>query len=201
MADDNLFCNNIKSAYYSATTAEIYDGMNWYNRANDACRCIATKYNLPLVTVAAVVAVISPRLPWGRNINLAEKLIASHCSGLDPMLVSGLLTASKAKACRILSGENPNTVLGGFKVVSFFNNLQLIENYVTIDTHAISIALGERANEKIAQSIFKSEKQYAAMANCYQIVAKELGIEAYQLQAITWTAWRRIHEIDKRYDK
>ena len=39
------------------------------------------------------------------------------------------------------------------------------------------------------------KKLYAEIQNDYVNTANALGLKAYELQAITWVAWRRIHEI------
>ena len=49
-------------------------------------------------------------------------------------------------------------------------------------------------NEVLAKTNI-GKKLYAEIQNDYVNTANELGLKAYELQAITWVAWRRIHEI------
>lgn len=58
---------------------------------------------------------------------------------------------------------------------------------VTIDRHAISIALGRVSTQK-EQSLTKN--QYEFFVQCYVWTAEQLGITPSELQGRTWSAWR-----------
>ena len=61
--------------------------------------------------------------------------------------------------------------------------------YVTVDRHAIAVALGRIATDE-EQSL--SKKQYEFLKDCYVWTAEQLGIKPLLLQSITWVAWKRI---------
>jgi hypothetical protein len=104
---------------------------------------------------------------------------------------------------------NPDYSLNGHKVRSFFNNIagwiasRGHSSDVTIDSHALAIALG---NEKVSSSspeyeIFGNMESkpyglmgyYAPIADAYRRVAEKYGLEPRQVQAITWVLWRELH--------
>jgi thermostable 8-oxoguanine DNA glycosylase len=67
---------------------------------------------------------------------------------------------------------------------------------VTIDRHALSIALGYR----IADDSFRAmtRTQYEFFEECYRYTAKALGISPMLLQSSTWQVFReRKNEFDK----
>ena len=60
---------------------------------------------------------------------------------------------------------------------------------VTVDRHAIAIAIGRTATE-IEQVL--TPNKYTFIENCYKITADALGLTPLHLQSITWQAWKRI---------
>lgn len=108
------------------------------------------------------------------------------------------------KAVRIHHGESPADVLGGHKVRSFYNNILAPGNpggYVTIDTHAISAAAGQKITSgdprmtKLMgvpeRSEYGSKGTYGAFADAYRRVAEKYDLNPSQVQAIAWVEWRK----------
>ena len=106
-------------------------------------------------------------------------------------------------AIRIARGEAPDDVLGGHKVRSFYNNILLgSTGDVTIDTHAISAAMGEKVTSQDARMTimdapalaeYGTEGAYPIIADAYRTVAAENGLSPEQAQAIIWLQWRIEH--------
>ena len=167
---------NIMSVYRRALSSDVEAGMSWYARAHDIAREAAD------VSIGAgILSALSPRMPWKRNVILARQGFVSPLDG-------GALTGSLVKANRILAGEHPLAVLGGLKTRAFYQNILAPSDdvTVTVDTHAIKIAGLNR------DSVGKG--MYNDIADGYREVAAYVGILPQQIQAITWTTWRR--EID-----
>ena len=209
------FVGNILATFAQATQAEIDDGFNWYANANKACKAIASKYEVPFEVSVAVVAALSPNNRWSRNLHDAELLISAYMDG-EPVETVKVCTYNtmRAKAWNILlmaqgwQGlansesriEDLRRVLKGQKITCFFDNIMGVDT-CTIDGHARNIAYGERVS--LSGSKFTiSKSEYAALQECYRHAANVLSmsddkripgsIKAYELQAITWVAWRRI---------
>ena len=83
--------------------------------------------------------------------------------------------------------------LNGQKIKSFF---QCIMDYdaCCIDGHAYNIALGVR-HSLTSGKTFIGKKLYKELQDAYIKTAKKLNLKAYELQAITWVTWKRIHKI------
>jgi len=189
---------NIKTIYELATPEERKHGFTWYKIANIECLKIADKFEMPLYIVVGVVAALSPNNKWDRNITNSHDLIEAFINGdhMESVKVS-TYHKMKEKAWCILESmpdyEETKRQLNGQKIVCFFENI-MGEDTCTIDGHARNIYYGERiglTNDKT--NIGKKEYQF--LQSEYKKLANEYGMKAYEMQAITWVAWRRLHNI------
>lgn len=171
---------NILAVYNRASESEIEDGLTWYPNAH----VIATQLgNGDTKFGAALLAVTSPMQRWERNV-----IVAKHAVEFGDPYPGMSQTMNKVR--RLLEGENPDTVVSGQKVTSFYNNI--VDPYgphVTIDRHAYDIAVGKRHTDETRPSIGKGV--YDNLSRSYIAVAKYLGIAPLSLQAIVWVVWRR----------
>ena len=85
-------------------------------------------------------------------------------------------------------------ILNGKKIVSFFRNISGDETDITIDGHARNIYYNDKQGLTTPNTNIK-KNEYKDIQKAYLRASKKLGIKAYELQAITWVAWRRIHGI------
>ena len=190
---------HILAIYKLANPSEIKHGLTWYVNALTDCRKIANDLDLPIHIVIGVVSALSPNNKWERNIINAKDLCTAFINGndMDSIKVS-TYHKMKEKAWHILeampSYEETISILNGKKIVSFFRNISGDETDITIDGHARNIYYNDRQGLTTPNtSITKTE--YADIQKAYLRASKKLGIKAYELQAITWVTWRRIHGI------
>ena len=106
--------------------------------------------------------------------------------------------SGKSKAARILTDKITNKnelldILNGPKLQEFFNCILGDSDDVCIDGHAYSVWLGDRITLANVPSIGKKLRQ--TIKADYKKAAAIIGIEPYELQAITWVCWKRIHEV------
>ncbi len=106
--------------------------------------------------------------------------------------------ANKRKAWSILeeqlhTDDDILTRLNGQKTRSFYSNIRGLDE-VTIDGHALNIARGVRFNLTDDRTNL-GKRLYRELQQAYVRAAKRVGIEPHNLQAITWTTWRREHGI------
>ena len=190
---------NIIAVYKMATPDEIKQGIAWYLNATSDCKNIAYKLRLPLHIVIGVVSALSPNNKWERNVTNAEDLCTAFINGqdMDSIKVS-TYHKMKQKAWSILetmpSYDDAITILNGKKIVSFFKNINGDESEITIDGHARNIYYNDRQGLTTPNTNIR-KLEYLDIQKAYQRASKKLGIKAYELQAITWVAWRRIHGI------
>jgi len=190
---------NIIAIYKLAKPSEIKHGLTWYINANSDCKEIAEKLELPLHIVIGVVSALSPNNKWERNIINAEDLCTAFINGqdMDSIKVS-TYHKMKQKAWSILqsmpSYDETIDILNGKKIVSFFRNISGDETDITIDGHARNIYYNDKQGLTTPNTNIK-KNEYKDIQKAYTRASKKLGIKAYELQAITWVAWRRIHGI------
>ena len=190
---------HILSVYRMASPTEIKHGMTWYSSAFADCKKVSTKLSLPMHIVVGVVAALSPNNKWDRNLQNAFDLCQAFIEGqdLDSIKVSTYHTM-KRKAWYILETmptyNETVTILNGKKIVSFFRNIMGDETDITIDGHARNIYYNDRQGLTTPNTNIK-KLEYVDIQKAYKRASKKLGLKAYELQAITWVAWKRIHNI------
>lgn len=194
---------NIQAVYQLATAVEQADGTAWYPIAHCAALSLADAYEVTECQAIGVIAALSPRNRWERNVADAEALIAAYVAGGSAQALETKVCtfgANKLKAISILEAIDPTSdevraILSGPKLQEFYTCILGQHSEVCIDGHAYCIWAGGRTSLADVPSIgVKLRRQIKAD---YVAVADELGLTPSALQAITWVAWRRIHGISK----
>ncbi len=207
-----LAVNNIIAMRRKAKPADVAHGIAWYAEAYEECRIIADKYDLPEYIVVGVVAALSPNNRWAINVTNADNLIAAWRNGGKPEDVSVCTyNAMKLKAWSILEQmpmrysehdtvivDEVKTILKGKKIVCFYENI-MGDDTCTIDGHARNIAYNERVNLTDNKTNI-GVVEYRNLQDAYRIAASRCRVngkrlKAYELQAITWVTWRKLHGI------
>lgn len=194
---------NILFVYNLATPQEKRNGIVWYARALADCLWIAEKTDTPLHIVVGVCAALSPNNKWERNIDNTLSLIRAFLDGEDVESVKvSTYHTMKRKAWSILETmpdrDGVVKILNGQKIVSFFCNI-MGEDTCTVDGHAKNIFYGERHGLNSDKTNI-GKKEYATIQEAYVNVGKQVRfngrpLKAFEMQAITWVTWRRIHGI------
>jgi len=186
---------NILKVYRRATPEDTVNGLEWYDRAKRHAKAISTKYFIHTHTVIGVMAALSPNNRWERNVKDTERMCQAWINGedLSDFKVSCYNTM-KAKAWSILEDDLTDdddilTRLNGQKIRSFYSNIRGLDE-VTIDGHAYNIALGIRQG-LTSDKTNMGKKLYRDMQSAYVKAAKRVGVKPHELQAITWTTWKR----------
>jgi hypothetical protein len=190
---------NILKVYRQALPSEVESGTRWYADAQASAQRISDTHGVPLRISVGVIAALSPNNKWVRNIKDADNMVSVFCWGggvasCNPSTYKSM----RDKAWSILE-QMPKTddgvvdILNGQKIVSFFHNI-MGHDTCTIDGHAINIARGKRLG-LTDQSVSVSKSGYKELQEAYSKAAKRVGLKAYEIQAVTWVAWKRIHNI------
>lgn len=174
-----------------ATLPQRYDGATWYPRAHDAAVTLAGTYRATIETACGVIAAVSPSSQWDRNIADADTLLRAHADRLETFpLVGTYGRRNVEKAREIMNGADPLTVLGGFKVRSFYANIldPSSSASVTIDRHAKCAALRIETDRDRLGMV--SPAEYPWLSRHYQETALKLAVPVTVLQATVWVYWR-----------
>jgi len=194
---------NIISVYRMATPEEKRDGIVWYANAYADCKRIAVDCDVPIHIVVGVVAALSPNNKWDRNVTNARDLIEGYINGdhVENIKVS-TYNAMKNKAWAILEAMPDNdhviTILNGQKITSFYQNIMGYDT-CTVDGHAKNIFYGVR-HGLTDDKTNVGKREYKEISQAYVDAGKKVRVngrplKAFEIQAITWVVWRRIHNI------
>lgn len=193
---------NIIAVYNLASVSDIQQGQSWYARALVFAVRLSDLYNIDTKTIVAVIASLSPRNRWERNMQDAESMVKAYANGatykdLMQLKVCTFKTG-KDKAARILTDKISDradllATLKGPKLQEFFNCILGDVDDVCIDGHAYSIWIGDRITLANVPSIGKKLRQ--SIKADYQLAAQKLGVKPHVVQAITWVTWKRLHNV------
>ena len=190
---------NILRVYRQATQQEHERGTKWYAVAKSQAQDIANLQDVPLRVVVGVIAALSPNNKWDRNLKDASNMLCVFLRG-DPVDMCKPCTYPKMrdKAWSVIEQMPEDdaavlSILNGQKIVSFFSNIMGHDN-CTIDGHAYNIAKGKRVSLNNKETGM-GKAEYQSIQAAYQRAAKRIGLKVYELQAITWVVWKRIHNI------
>lgn len=179
--------NNIIRIY---NKADSYS--DWYEEANTFCKYLSYKYKTPLNSVIGIVSALSPLKTWDKNKEIAEYYLDTNSIKKDNKFINFPNQCNKAVDIRNTDDEQEILgILNGKKTKSFYLNISHPSRLVnvTVDRHAIAVALGRVATEE-EQAL--STLQYAFFEDCYKWTAEVLGIRPLLLQSITWETWRNL---------
>lgn len=213
---------NILKAFGSATLDEIHEGRAWYrsalNLAFELVESYGTRFIEPEDTperaierAVAVIAVLSPRLAWSKNVELARWIYAEAATAKQTPHATWWvrengsvldrfpgLKANGKKAIDILLGHAPEEVVSGPKVTAFYHAIANPNDPrgIVIDRHAFDVAVGRVMDDRTRGIVLGRKGAYEQFVRAYERAAEQLqnefpGITPAEVQAITWVAWRR----------
>jgi len=197
--------SNIVGTYLLSSSVEKYEGVNWYSRAMVAAQTISNSTGVNVNKVAGVIAALSPNNRWERNLIDAENVCKVYINGdVDDVMNVKVCTYGKMllKAVQILQCDKVSEIpgiLNGRKIRAFYECIVGKSDAVVVDGHAYSIWIGERLTMKQVPSI--GIKLYANITADYIQATEEINAKfntnlmPFQVQAITWVAWRRLHSV------
>jgi len=160
--------------------------INWYGEAFEFCTIIGEKYNVNPIKVAGIVAALSPQKNWPENKKLAVTFIRTGSAGQYSVLVNKAIDILECKAI----GEDLilaiHSILHGMKISSFFMNIVSDKQYVTIDRHIISAAVGYSYGTI-------TDKGYKYLAQLMIDLSVDLQIQPKVFQAVIWSNFRDVN--------
>lgn len=155
------------------------DGLQWYARAYDECAILAAALDIDVWKAIAIVAVLSPKCPWEKNIEYAFNLFkGGPCGALGP---------NKKKARKIMRLRTTRALfnhLKGPKVQSFYWNIlrRGYDTNVTVDVHMKN--LFEPKRSQVGKAV------YRRITEKVMLIARMTGYSPAQVQAVFWTIQR-----------
>jgi hypothetical protein len=173
--------DRIVRTYAMADEAARAAGREWYGASESIVDSLAARTGHSRETVAAVIAHLSPRTTWGRNVYGATMLLTE---GIAPTCIG----ANVDRARKAMASPDPLSTFGpdAHKTRRFAANLLGRRDVVTVDVWATRVALGDRASESTLSRV----GVYDAIERAYVIAGARLGVDPVTVQATTWIVAR-----------
>jgi hypothetical protein len=174
---------NLLKTFLRATPAQIVEGKRWYPEAIKKLDEIRGG-GFDIGRIAAICAVLSPRITWDTNVKGTRAIIRAVSQGLRvPPSIAGV-RRNVDRAWEIANGASLELVSGP-KVTSFYANLTGDFQRVTCDTWAARAAgIDDKHHNHL------DRMRYKHLEIAYQVVARELEFAPAELQAICWIVVR-----------
>ena len=177
---------SILAVYRSANPDHITEGIRWYPFATSTLAELRLTSGVPITAeaVAAICAVLSPRITWQSNIEGVRRILRAKRQGTRvPPVVAGLMRNAD-KAWDIANGGSLDQVTGP-KVSAFYANLTGNLQRVTIDVWA-----ARAAGVDDSAMTHLDRYRYVYLERAYQAVVAEIGFQCVEVQALCWIVVR-----------
>lgn len=169
-------------------TDHYADGFEWYNQKKEFCRAIAHQKGVDLKRVVYTIAVTSNNIQWSRQEKITADFVQWVLDGHNPReFKRGILGHCAEKGAEIILYGNFSACRGP-KVSVFAQNLMGDFNVVTIDRHALRIALGYFTSDDETTSWVRDGPRRMCVEAAYHLAARCRGIPVALLQATTWVS-------------
>lgn len=181
--------NHIKKVWCLANKEE--KAHIWYQTARDYAVSITT-HKVGLSHTSGIISGLSPQKLWENNKQLAKEFIAFDTCGHMKENIRKSRAIKNVTEMYTDAGDNQIwNILNGNKTQRFYWCIKypLSREYVVVDRHSLSVALGRVATDK---EMGMTDNHYKFFEDCYKKVADELNIIPSYLQSVTWEAWIRL---------
>lgn len=174
--------SRILRTFDRASTSDVESGARWYDEAGSLAGTLTSRpYSagiLNLEQAASVIAALSPRTSWSRNVAGAVALIVS---GPQAARQSGCMTRNVETARR--ARTDGFAALNGPKTNAFARNIAGDREAVTVDVWACRVA-------NLDEDRLSRKGAYDAVAHAYRLAARRRGVDPATMQATTWIVAR-----------
>jgi hypothetical protein len=172
------YADTMRPLMQRATPADMASGLAWYADAREIAVTISERMNVSVETGAAIIAALSPRMPWARNVVLALDM----ADGREVRALGQSVRAAERAVAIYRDGGDPFDALGGPKTNAFARNIAGDMSAVTVDIWMMRAA----GLSTDAPTIVQYREISAAIA----MLAREYDMSPAAAQACLWTVVR-----------
>lgn len=167
----------ILATFDRASASDIESGATWYDAAGDLATELSGEYGRN--HAAVVIAHMSPRTTWTRNVLGARALL------VDGVKYPAIMGDLYDRAVRSLDFEDPFESFGPSapKTLNFARNISGDREAVTVDVWAARVA-------NLDDTLLGRKGAYDAVAHAYRLAAHRRGVDPATMQATTWIVAR-----------
>lgn len=158
-----------------ASSSDVESGARWYDEAGDLAATLAARNGYSVEQTASVIAALSPRTTWSRNVAGAILLVD------DDEVLPGLIGRNVEVARDALA--HGFDALNGPKTSRFARNIAGDRESVTVDVWAARVA-------DLDENLLGRKGAYDAIEAAYRTAARARGVDPATMQATTWIVAR-----------
>jgi len=178
---------NLNTLFKEANKSDIKSGKNWYLNAHEICLKLQedNKNVFTLEQIAGVIAALSPRNKWERNILDASNVLRAVRLKKSPEAVKVCtFNKNKQKAFNIAKGIEQIKPTSK-KTFAFVNNIARLDaNFVTIDLWHLRACFGATIESGLTPKIYDKLQEITIEE------AQKNQIDGFKFQAVIWEALR-----------
>jgi hypothetical protein len=165
----------ILRTFDAASKSDVEHGARWYDEAGELAIELAARHGYSVEQTASVIAALSPRTTWSRNVAGAVLLLA------DDEILPGLIgrNVETAREAQQLGFD----ALNGPKTSRFARNIAGDRESVTVDVWAARVA-------SLDEDLLGRKGAYDAIEHAYRLAARRRGVDPATMQATTWIVAR-----------
>lgn len=172
--------DRILAVFDRATVSDVEAGASWYADAGSIADMLAPRAG-SREHAAAVIAHLSPRTTWSRNVAGAVSLLTDGST-------AGCIGANVDRARGALASPDPLATLNGPKTRRFALNILGDRDAVTVDVWAARVAFGDRVPDP--ETALRRTGVYDAIEHAYRLAAARRGVDPTTMQATSWIVAR-----------
>ena len=168
----------ILATFDRASKSDVESGARWYDDATALAIALSAHVDGSLERAAAVVAALSPRTSWARNVAGATALLTVGPTAARRLGCIGrnVETAQRAK-------RDGFAAINGLKTSAFARNIAGDREAVTVDVWAMRVV-------GLDENLLSRVGAYDAVAHAYRLAARRRGVDPATMQATTWVVAR-----------
>lgn len=169
----------ILATYDRASKSDVESGARWYDEAGALAASLAANVDGDVTRAASVIAALSPRTSWSRNVAGAVALLTSGPTAARRLGCIGANVERAATSKRLGYAGLGN----GPKTNAFARNIAGDREAVTVDVWAARVA-------NLDETLLSRVGAYDAVAHAYTLAARARGVDPATMQATTWIVAR-----------
>ena len=200
LANETEMVENLLVAFNAVSDENVSRYAESYRNYNKICESLSIASELPIENIAAAFAWLSPQQSLSKNVEQLAALVDAYCEGGEeamwnvelsqyPSNVENAIVSLLDGPCEMLWHNADGRRHQSKKVRSFFRNIMLLDEFVTIDRHAVAIAIGnyDKASNGGFVTIDQPRgKWYDAVRDAYRHAAACVGLSPAEFQAVVW---------------
>lgn len=189
---DRQVRNRLRKWRELATEEQEVAGRKWYDEAAYEASTIANATGIDTLTAGAVIAALSPRNKWERNLHDAWNLCEAWSRGEEQDSVSVCtFHANRDKAWRILEGEK-DVLANSPKVSAFADTIDngILSNRIVVDVWHTRACVALPSEGVIDCQASPTPAQYHRLEAITLEEAQRLGQFPCEYQATIWCVIR-----------